>query len=184
MTFFCIADKDSSLGFKLAGIETIEVSTRADAAEALQVARADKNTGIILVTEKAADHTAGNGAETAAFAFLGKFTDIVNHAAVQTGRGSNHRSGGWRGRRPRPEAAATAPAAAAGQEEGEEDEDQDAGWPRAGHQEDEDHGGGGCGTVAQASAGGDCAGGRGGGGGGGRVRFGLRDVRERPVLAL
>jgi V/A-type H+/Na+-transporting ATPase subunit F len=54
MNFFCIADKDSSLGFKLAGIETIEVSTRADAAEALQVARADKNTGIILVTEKAA----------------------------------------------------------------------------------------------------------------------------------
>jgi V/A-type H+/Na+-transporting ATPase subunit F len=54
MTFFCIADKESSLGFKLAGIETIEVSTRPDALEALQVARADKNTGIILVTEKAA----------------------------------------------------------------------------------------------------------------------------------
>jgi len=56
MNFFCIADKDSSLGFKLAGIETIEVSSRADAAEALQVARADKNTGIILVTEKAASY--------------------------------------------------------------------------------------------------------------------------------
>ncbi|MFA5099704.1 MAG: V-type ATP synthase subunit F [Candidatus Omnitrophota bacterium] len=56
MNFFCIADKDSSLGFKLAGIETIEVSSRADAVEALQVARADKNTGIILVTEKAASY--------------------------------------------------------------------------------------------------------------------------------
>jgi V/A-type H+-transporting ATPase subunit F len=54
MTFFCIADKESSLGFKLAGIETIEVSARPDALEALQVARANKETGIILVTERAA----------------------------------------------------------------------------------------------------------------------------------
>ncbi|MFA6385005.1 MAG: V-type ATP synthase subunit F [Candidatus Omnitrophota bacterium] len=54
MNFFCIADKDSGLGFKLAGIETIEVSTRGEAVEALQVARADKKAGIILVTEKAA----------------------------------------------------------------------------------------------------------------------------------
>jgi vacuolar-type H+-ATPase subunit F/Vma7 len=54
MTFFCIADKESSLGFRLAGIETIEVNARPDALEALQVARANKKTGIILVTEKAA----------------------------------------------------------------------------------------------------------------------------------
>jgi V/A-type H+-transporting ATPase subunit F len=56
MTFFCIADKDSSLGFKLAGIETIEVAARPDALEALQVARANKQIGIILVTEKAASY--------------------------------------------------------------------------------------------------------------------------------
>jgi len=53
MTFFCIADKASSMGFKLAGIETIEVATRSEALEALRVARADTNNGIILVTEKA-----------------------------------------------------------------------------------------------------------------------------------
>lgn len=54
MTFFCIADRESSLGFRLAGIETIEVSTKLEALEALQVARANRDTGIILVTEKAA----------------------------------------------------------------------------------------------------------------------------------
>lgn len=54
MTFFCIADKDSGLGFRLAGIETMEVSTKLEALEALQVARANRDTGIILVTEKAA----------------------------------------------------------------------------------------------------------------------------------
>ncbi|HOU36539.1 MAG TPA: V-type ATP synthase subunit F [Candidatus Omnitrophota bacterium] len=54
MTFFCIADKESGLGFRLAGIETIEVSTRIEALEALRVARADRDIGIILVTEKAA----------------------------------------------------------------------------------------------------------------------------------
>jgi len=54
MTFFCIADKHSSLGFRLAGVETVEVATQAQAVEALQVARANKKAGIILVTEKAA----------------------------------------------------------------------------------------------------------------------------------
>ncbi|HOW42085.1 MAG TPA: V-type ATP synthase subunit F [Candidatus Omnitrophota bacterium] len=54
MNFFCIADKASSLGFKLAGVETREVGTRQEAMEALQVARATKDTGIILITEKAA----------------------------------------------------------------------------------------------------------------------------------
>ncbi|MDD5583602.1 MAG: V-type ATP synthase subunit F [Candidatus Omnitrophica bacterium] len=52
MTFFCIADKDSSVGFKLSGIETREVSTRSDALEALRVALATENIGVILITEK------------------------------------------------------------------------------------------------------------------------------------
>ncbi|MCU0651187.1 MAG: V-type ATP synthase subunit F [Candidatus Omnitrophica bacterium] len=56
MTFFCIADKESGLGFRLAGIETMEVSGKPDALEALAVARADKDVGIILVTEKAASY--------------------------------------------------------------------------------------------------------------------------------
>jgi V/A-type H+-transporting ATPase subunit F len=54
MDLFCIADKDSCLGFKLAGLQTYEVSTRPEALEALKVARANKQVGIILVTEKAA----------------------------------------------------------------------------------------------------------------------------------
>ena len=54
MTFFCIADKESSLGFKLTGIETREVGTRPDAIEALRIARLTKDVGIILITEKAA----------------------------------------------------------------------------------------------------------------------------------
>lgn len=53
MTFFCIADKESSLGFKLSGINTMEVSTRSEALEALRVARATKDVGVILVTDRA-----------------------------------------------------------------------------------------------------------------------------------
>ena len=54
MTFFCISDKESSIGFKLAGVETREVSSRSDAMEALKVALATEDAGILLVTEKAA----------------------------------------------------------------------------------------------------------------------------------
>ncbi len=54
MTFFCIADKGSSLGFRLAGIETREISSRSDALEALKVALATEESGVLLVTEKAA----------------------------------------------------------------------------------------------------------------------------------
>ena len=55
MTFFCIADKESSLGFKLSGIDTREVASKSEALEALQVARATKDVGIILITDKAAE---------------------------------------------------------------------------------------------------------------------------------
>ena len=54
MQFFCVADKESSLGFRLAGVETREVASRPEALEALRVARLTKGVGIILVTEKAA----------------------------------------------------------------------------------------------------------------------------------
>jgi len=54
MAFFCIADKESSLGFRLAGVDTREVSSRSDALEALKVALATEEAGILLVTEKAA----------------------------------------------------------------------------------------------------------------------------------
>ncbi|MDP2922848.1 MAG: V-type ATP synthase subunit F [Candidatus Omnitrophota bacterium] len=52
MTFFCIADKDSSLGFKFSGIEVREASTKKEALEALRVGMAIENVGIIVVTEK------------------------------------------------------------------------------------------------------------------------------------
>lgn len=54
MNFFCIADRESSIGFKLAGIETREAGTRAEAQEALQVARSTEGVGIILITSKVA----------------------------------------------------------------------------------------------------------------------------------
>jgi vacuolar-type H+-ATPase subunit F/Vma7 len=54
MTFFCISDKESGLGFRLSGIETREVSSRSNALEALKVALATEEAGVILVTEKAA----------------------------------------------------------------------------------------------------------------------------------
>ena len=52
MNFFCIADKDSSLGFKLSGIETREAVTRQEALEALQVAGATDGVGIIIITSR------------------------------------------------------------------------------------------------------------------------------------
>lgn len=54
MNFFCIADKESSLGFKFSGVETREISTKAEALEAFNVALAVENVGIIIITEKAA----------------------------------------------------------------------------------------------------------------------------------
>lgn len=54
MNFFCIADPESSLGFRLAGVETREASTKTEAVEALQVARSIPDIGIILVTGKVA----------------------------------------------------------------------------------------------------------------------------------
>ncbi|MGE5197365.1 MAG: V-type ATP synthase subunit F [Deltaproteobacteria bacterium] len=52
MNFLCIADKDSSLGFRFGGIETREVFGKTDALEALKVALATEDVGVILVTEK------------------------------------------------------------------------------------------------------------------------------------
>ncbi len=55
MEFFCIADRESGLGFRLAGIRTREVLTRDDALGALREARGAGDVGIILITGKAAD---------------------------------------------------------------------------------------------------------------------------------
>jgi vacuolar-type H+-ATPase subunit F/Vma7 len=54
MHLFCIADSASGLGFKLAGVETREVSARSEALEALKVAVSSEGVGVILVTQKAA----------------------------------------------------------------------------------------------------------------------------------
>lgn len=54
MNFFCIADSNSSLGFRLVGVDTREVSTRNETLEALKVALAKENVGVILVTQKVA----------------------------------------------------------------------------------------------------------------------------------
>ena len=54
MHFFCIADSASSLGFKLAGVETREVSARTEALEALKVASSSEGVGVILITQRAA----------------------------------------------------------------------------------------------------------------------------------
>ena len=54
MNFFCIADKGSSLGFRLSGVETREASTKAETFEALEVALATESVGVIIITEKVA----------------------------------------------------------------------------------------------------------------------------------
>lgn len=59
MRFFCIADSASSLGFKLAGVETREVSGPSETLEALKVAVASEGVGVILITQKAASFVEG-----------------------------------------------------------------------------------------------------------------------------
>ncbi|MEI8349945.1 MAG: V-type ATP synthase subunit F [Candidatus Omnitrophota bacterium] len=54
MNFFCIAEKESSLGFKFSGIEVREANSRIQAQEALRVASAIEGIGIIIITEKCA----------------------------------------------------------------------------------------------------------------------------------
>ncbi len=54
MNFFCIADKNSSIGFKFSGIQTREVTTKPEAHEAFKTALAAPGIGIIVITEKAA----------------------------------------------------------------------------------------------------------------------------------
>jgi V/A-type H+-transporting ATPase subunit F len=54
MEICCIADSDSFLGFKLAGVQTFKVVSRTEAVAALKVVRAVKDVAIILVTDKAA----------------------------------------------------------------------------------------------------------------------------------
>lgn len=54
MKFFCIADKESSLGFRFSGMETREVTTKPETQEALKAALSTNGIGIIVITEKAA----------------------------------------------------------------------------------------------------------------------------------
>jgi vacuolar-type H+-ATPase subunit F/Vma7 len=54
MDFFCIADRDSGLGFRLAGVETREVATKEEASAALDAALAKENVGVVIVTHKCA----------------------------------------------------------------------------------------------------------------------------------
>jgi vacuolar-type H+-ATPase subunit F/Vma7 len=54
MDFFCIADHDSSLGFRLAGLDTRDVSNKEEADKALQEALSRHGLGIVLITSQAA----------------------------------------------------------------------------------------------------------------------------------
>ncbi len=54
MEFFCIADRESSLGFRLAGLDTRDVSSKEEAEVALQEALAKQGLGIVLITSQAA----------------------------------------------------------------------------------------------------------------------------------
>ncbi|MBI5093447.1 MAG: V-type ATP synthase subunit F [Candidatus Hydrogenedentes bacterium] len=55
MKFFVIGDWQAVLGFRLAGVEGVVVTSEAEAATALREAVARKDVGLILVTEKVAN---------------------------------------------------------------------------------------------------------------------------------
>ncbi len=55
MNYFIIGDEDAVLGFGMVGVQGRAVHTAAMAEEAFQAALDDKDVGIILITERAAD---------------------------------------------------------------------------------------------------------------------------------
>ncbi|MBP8626556.1 MAG: V-type ATP synthase subunit F [Syntrophorhabdaceae bacterium] len=54
MKFFCVADKDTVLGFRLAGIESRAVETPEQAQKAISEALAEPNCGIVILNEQVA----------------------------------------------------------------------------------------------------------------------------------
>lgn len=54
MKFYCIADEDTVRGLRLAGVEGQAVATAQEAAAALATAAADRETGIIVLTQHVA----------------------------------------------------------------------------------------------------------------------------------
>ena len=55
MQYFVIGDEDTVLGFGMAGVSGRAVSSASEAQDALKDAFADKNIGIVIITERTAD---------------------------------------------------------------------------------------------------------------------------------
>ena len=55
MKYFVIGDEDAVLGFGMVGVRGLEASTQAEASSAFDSALDDKDVGIIIITENAAD---------------------------------------------------------------------------------------------------------------------------------
>lgn len=55
MHYFVIGDEDTVLGLGMAGVSGITATNAPEAAEAFDTAIGDKETGIIIITEKVAD---------------------------------------------------------------------------------------------------------------------------------
>ncbi len=59
MQYFVIGDEDTVLGFSLVGVPGREVTNADEAKEAFRAAIADKETGIVVITERIADMIRG-----------------------------------------------------------------------------------------------------------------------------
>jgi V/A-type H+-transporting ATPase subunit F len=55
MRFLCIGDDDTCLGFRLAGVETVPVTTAEQAADALRRARQRSDLQIVILSERVAE---------------------------------------------------------------------------------------------------------------------------------
>lgn len=55
MNYFIIGDEDAVLGFELVGVPGMRVSSPEEAREAFDRALSNRDTGIIIITEEAAD---------------------------------------------------------------------------------------------------------------------------------
>lgn len=56
MKFFVIGDEDTVLGFRLVGVQGRAVKTALESREALKVATSTPDVGIIIITERIAQH--------------------------------------------------------------------------------------------------------------------------------
>ncbi|MDC7127394.1 MAG: V-type ATP synthase subunit F [Spirochaetales bacterium] len=86
MNYFIIGNEDTVLGFELAGVSGISVETPEEADNAFSKALEDKNNGIIIITESAADMIRARVEKLLFTSSFPLIVEIPGSGDLQTGR--------------------------------------------------------------------------------------------------